>query len=198
MRKHALALLLAVAGAAFVSGGAHAATTDTTAPPKHKVAAGESLSSIATDSNLESWRPIWNVNEGLTNPDVINVDEELVIPTGPTQDRALPDGYGQPLAVASPAATATPTHRYAAKASFVGGGAPASDLLHRVCLRESGCNYATNTGNGYYGAYQYNDSTWGGYGGYAHASDAPPAVQDAKAALTFSQRGCSPWPSTCY
>ena len=59
---------------------------------------------------------------------------------------------------------------------------------------ESGGNYATNTGNGYYGAYQYDLSTWANYGGYARPDLAPPAVQDAKAQETFAARGSSPWP----
>lgn len=60
---------------------------------------------------------------------------------------------------------------------------------------ESGGNYAANTGNGYYGAYQYDLSTWGNYGGYARPDLAPPAVQDAKAQETYARRGASPWPS---
>lgn len=49
---------------------------------------------------------------------------------------------------------------------------------------ESGGNYGINTGNGYYGAYQFDSSTWDAYGDprYGEANEAPPAVQDAAAA----------------
>ena len=63
----------------------------------------------------------------------------------------------------------------------------------RFC--ESGGNYADNTGNGFYGAYQFDYGTWGGYGGYATADQAPPAVQDAKAQATQAARGWYPWPA---
>ena len=44
---------------------------------------------------------------------------------------------------------------------------------------ESGGNYQTNTGNGYYGAYQFSIGTWNTLGtGYARADLAPPSVQD--------------------
>ncbi len=50
-------------------------------------------------------------------------------------------------------------------------------LTLRDC--ESGGNYAEDTGNGYYGAYQFSLATWErlGYGGLPN--QAPPAVQDA-------------------
>jgi hypothetical protein len=49
-----------------------------------------------------------------------------------------------------------------------------------ACIRdhESGDNYAENTGNGYYGAYQDLLSTWESHGGTGLPSDAPQAVQD--------------------
>jgi hypothetical protein len=51
---------------------------------------------------------------------------------------------------------------------------------------ESGGNYSTDTGNGYYGAYQFDQSTWDAYApsGYAgtNPAAAPPAVQDQAAA----------------
>lgn len=66
-------------------------------------------------------------------------------------------------------------------------------LKLRQC--ESGGNYATNTGNGYYGAYQYDLQTWGNFMGFARPDLAPPDVQDAKFLETYSRRGKSPWPS---
>jgi LysM repeat protein len=199
MRKLALVLLFTAAGTGFASGSAHAADSDTAQPQKHTVVSGESLSSIATDSKLETWRPIWNANTDLQNPDQISPDQQLVIPQPDEQttDRPLPAGYGEPTPVQPVAAatTAAPKASYRAKAGS--GGAASGDLASRVRARESGGNYGANTGNGYYGAYQFDIGTWGGYGGYARADLAPAAVQDAKFQETYSRRGCSPWPNTC-
>jgi uncharacterized protein YabE (DUF348 family) len=43
---------------------------------------------------------------------------------------------------------------------------------------ESGGNYQDNTGNGYYGAYQFSLGTWQRLGNSGLPSDAPPSVQD--------------------
>jgi Peptidase family M23/Transglycosylase-like domain len=55
-------------------------------------------------------------------------------------------------------------------------------ILETIRTLESSANYRAEAGGSTAsGAYQFLDSTWNGYGGYTHAADAPPAVQDAKA-----------------
>jgi len=78
-----------------------------------------------------------------------------------------------------------------AKLSFSGDFAAALAKL-RAC--EAGGAYNRNSGNGYYGAYQYNISTWGNYMGYSRPDLAPPAVQDQAAHDTYLRRGWQPWP----
>lgn len=64
-----------------------------------------------------------------------------------------------------------------------------------IVMCESGGNYlAENDYSTASGAYQIIDGTWAGYGGYYHAADAPPSVQDAKAAeLWAGGAGASHW-----
>lgn len=69
------------------------------------------------------------------------------------------------------------------------------EALARLRSCEAGGKYDRNSGNGYYGAYQYDISTWANYGGYARADLAPPAVQDQKVWETYKRRGWQPWPA---
>lgn len=60
---------------------------------------------------------------------------------------------------------------------------------------ESDDNYADDTGNGYYGAYQFSVSTWQNLGFSGLPSNAPPAQQDQAAQELQARRGWSQWPS---
>lgn len=59
---------------------------------------------------------------------------------------------------------------------------------------ESGSDYTTDTGNTFYGAYQFTWSTWQTVGGHGNPAHASPAEQDYRAALLYSRSGSSPWP----
>lgn len=80
-------------------------------------------------------------------------------------------------------------------AQFGTGRADASEggwAALRNC--ESHGNYATNSGNGFYGAYQFDLQTWRSMGGSGLPSAAPSWEQDARAKALYQTRGSSPWP----
>jgi hypothetical protein len=74
---------------------------------------------------------------------------------------------------------------------------PVSTGLDWSALRECEAGhlgYSANTGNGYYGAYQFSLSTWQAQGGSGLPSDASPAEQDMRAQMLYDAAGASPWP----
>jgi hypothetical protein len=81
--------------------------------------------------------------------------------------------------------------------TLTGGTANAasSDDFARLRQCESGGNYAISTGNGFYGAYQFDRRTWQGLGYPGTANQADPATQDEGATRLQAARGWQPWPS---
>ncbi len=82
--------------------------------------------------------------------------------------------------------------------SFIPGGNvaaadPSASDWQRLRVCESGDNYTINTGNGYYGAYQFDLGTWRSVGGTGYPHQASKATQDALALELWRQRGWSPW-----
>lgn len=73
--------------------------------------------------------------------------------------------------------------------------APSDDPWYRLRVCESGNNYSINTGNGYFGAYQFNAGTWRAYGGKGLPHQNTAAEQDLRAKLLYRDRGWSPWPA---
>jgi hypothetical protein len=82
----------------------------------------------------------------------------------------------------------------AAMATAASASASDSDLAKlRAC--ESGGNYSTNTGNGYYGAYQFALGTWHSLGYAGRPDQASPATQDAAVRQLQARSGWGQWPA---
>jgi hypothetical protein len=73
-------------------------------------------------------------------------------------------------------------------------GSTASAPLEAIAACESGGNPSTNTGNGFYGKYQFTMETWQSVGGTGNPAAASEAEQDRRAARLYAQAGSSPWP----
>lgn len=83
---------------------------------------------------------------------------------------------------------------------LVGVASPASAAAtggQLAALRncESGGNYSINTGNGYYGAYQFSAQTWRGVGFSGLPHQASPSTQDAAARALQARSGWGQWPA---
>lgn len=70
---------------------------------------------------------------------------------------------------------------------------PSAQDWYRLRVCESSDNYRTNTGNGHYGAYQFDLPTWRSVGGSGYPYQASPAEQDARALMLYRERGWQPW-----
>jgi hypothetical protein len=104
------------------------------------------------------------------------------------------------VAAHTPAAPARPAPAQPATYHVATPVAPATrpaagDVWAGLRRCESGGNYAEDTGNGYYGAYQFSAATWHGLGFPGLPSDASPAVQDEAAQQLQARSGWGQWPN---
>ncbi len=127
--------------------------------------------------------------------------------SGPTRATAT---TGAPTVATIPAPTTPGTTSAAPVAPPAGAGAGLPDpalnpFLLCVIQRESGGDYSINTGNGYYGAFQFSQSTWNVAAQAAGLtyligvtpSSASKAEQDTVAVALYALDGSRPWTGDC-
>lgn len=101
---------------------------------------------------------------------------------------------------AKPATIARGT-KSAARAASGSAAAPAvadGSVWDAIAACESGGNWSINTGNGYQGGLQFNQSTWAAYGGTAYAPSADQATREQQIAVaerTQAAQGWGAWPA---
>jgi len=111
------------------------------------------------------------------------------------QAQAQAEAAAQAQAAAAAAAQAQAQAQAQAAKAQAPQPAPAEGVWAELRNCESGGNYAEDSGNGYYGAYQFALSTWEGLGFSGLPSDAAPAVQDAAAEKLQALYGWGQWPA---
>ena len=87
-------------------------------------------------------------------------------------------------------------------AGAVAAAAPAANAASasqwdQVAACESGGNWSTNTGNGFYGGLQFTAETWNGYGGGQYAPTADQASREQQieiAEKVLAGQGAGAWP----
>lgn len=187
-----LTAVAVVAGIVAILGGSttYAAPGDTVT-----INPGDTLSSIAAAHQSDYVR-VFNANEHIANPDMINAGDQVRIPTA---DEQLPDRLG---ALTAQPTTATVNYQpVAASVSYAQPQAVATSTASggawdTIAQCESGGNWSTNTGNGYSGGLQFSPGTWAAYGdGSASAAGASKEAQIAAAEKVLAAQGWGAWPS---
>ena len=172
-----------------------ATTADTTtASTTVTVAPGDSLSKIAA-ANGTTYVRLFDANAVIQDPDLILPGWVIRIPGA---DEQLPDRMGAintPVVapVATPQAYSHSYSSYRPVAATVSSG-PSSGVWAAIASCESGGNWSTNTGNGYYGGLQFSLSSWRAVGGTGLPSDASASEQIARAQALQARSGWGNWP----
>jgi hypothetical protein len=137
-----------------------------------------------------TWQQLAGFNH-IPNPDLIMVGQVLSVP---------PAGY-VPVSVAAPSEPPPPAQHYSAQAvqaTYIPTPAPVvsgSGIWACIAAHESGGNPATNTGNGYYGAFQDTLGSWqSAGGGPGLPSNYSYATQLAVNQRIQAQQGWGAWP----
>jgi hypothetical protein len=171
------------------------------APAHYTVKAGDTLSSIARHEygSARAWPALWWVNRHkVHNPQMIRVGQRLALsswhPRKAWLDRAALAATPAP-APAPPASAAAPV---AGSTGTWSAPAPSGGVnWSAIAACESGGNWGTNTGNGFYGGLQFTEGTWlaNGGGQYAPSANlASPAEQIAVAERVLASQGLGAWP----
>ncbi|WP_435876397.1 transglycosylase family protein [Oerskovia paurometabola] len=139
------------------------------------------VETVTTVDGVEESRAL--VSDGVTAEPVAKI-----VVQG-TKERPKP-APAPKAAAAAPKASAPAAPAPAAAPSTVGG-----DVWAALAKCESGGNPATNTGNGYYGLYQFSAGTWKSMGGSGLPSDASAEEQTMRAQMLQARSGWGQWPA---
>lgn len=160
---------------------------------------GDYLSKLAA-ANKTTVQRLYDKNTQIKDPDLIYPGDKLQVPATNEQltPRSLPTADNTSIVPAtsgtnSPAAASQPVPQpqtpTATLISSVG-----TSVWDEIAQCESGGNWSTDTGNGYYGGLQFTLSSWRAYGGTGYPNQASRSEQIAVAQRLQAAQGWSAWP----
>ncbi len=112
----------------------------------------------------------------------------------PRPKKSVPSSAATSTIVISPVMASTPSTPQPPNA-LASTSDPMETALAGLRKCESGGRYNLNTGNGYYGAYQFSPTTWTRLGFEGMPHEASPATQDAAARKLQAKAGWGQWPA---
>jgi LysM repeat protein len=180
----------------------------------YTVKSGDSLSAVAAHAYGSSadWPAVWWANRRqVRNPDVITAGQRLSLPaSGHVPAWMARDALAASTPAQAPAQAQAQAPAPAASVSSQQSDPPASAQTSApapatssganwsaIAACESGGNWSTNTGNGFYGGLQFTQQTWLAYGGGQYASSANQASESQQIAVAqqvLAGQGIGAWP----
>lgn len=182
------------------------------APAIYTVHQGDTLSAIAAHKYGSSadWPAVWWANRHqVSNPNLLVTGQRLRLPASGhvtaamarAAQAAIPAPPPAPVAAAPAGASQSDPPASAPVSTSAPSSAPSSSSggvnWSAIAACESGGNWSTNTGNGFYGGLQFTQQTWlaNGGGQYAPTADQASASQQiAVAQRVLATQGIGAWP----
>lgn len=153
----------------------------------YRVKEGDSMQSIAQNlyGSPDYWTNIWNDNDSIKNPNLIEKDQEIRIEVKKTEK---PQELNKDLSIllqvdnstvySLPQAQRTNSSQTQNQTVTFSPNSLTDEQINFLGNCESGMTAARNSGNGFYGAFQFTIGTWSSMGtGYERADMAPLDVQ---------------------
>jgi LysM repeat protein len=170
----------------------------------YTVKSGDTLSRIAGRQGVGSWRSLYDANPDIKNPNLIFPGQRLTIPTGSGQvsHRSFSTGHAsarhsqRSSSVQRSSLESTGSQRHRSSSSRSSGSVASGGVWDRLAQCESGGNWSTNTGNGFYGGLQFTQSSWRAAGGSGSPQNASRSEQIRVAQNLQKMQGWGAWP-TC-
>jgi Transglycosylase-like domain/LysM domain len=170
------------------------------APASYTVRSGDSLSAIAARAygNSADWPAVWWANRHqVANPNMIAAGLRLRLPASGHVPAWMAKAAARAAGAAPAASASAPSAASPAAEQAVAPVSSEGENWSAIAACESGGNWSTDTGNGFYGGLQFTEQTWLAYGGGQYAASAnlaTPAQQIAVAQQVLAGQGIGAWP----